>query len=224
MLTAVTAQNTLGVTAWTAVEPDLVAGQLDAVIEDLRPRALKSGMLANARIVRVVAERIARHRLDDYVLDPVMVATSGDVLLEPDAVAGIRSELLPLARLVTPNLPEAALLLDSPLASPDDMADAARALVELGAGAALVKGGHLEGAEIVDVFYDGSALREFRRPRIETTSLHGTGCTLSAAIAAGLARGRPLGDAVADALAYVHRAIATAPGLGAGHGPLNHWA
>jgi hydroxymethylpyrimidine/phosphomethylpyrimidine kinase len=224
VLTAVTAQNTLGVTGWTAVDPELVAAQFDAVVEDLRPSALKSGMLATSGIVEAVAHRLRRHSLSDYVLDPVMVATSGDVLLEADAVAGIRDRLIPLARLVTPNLPEAALLLDRSIDTPDDMADAAGALVAMGARAALVKGGHLGGAEVVDVLHDGTTARAFRRPRLETRHLHGTGCTLSAAVAAGLAKGRPLVDAVADALEFVHRAIATAPGLGGGHGPLNHWA
>ena len=207
-----------------AIEPAMVAAQLDAVAEDLRPAACKSGMLANEAVVRVIAEGVARHALEHYVLDPVMVATSGDVLLEPGAVAGIREALLPLARLVTPNLPEAALLLDEPVRTPHDMVAAARALVRLGARAALVKGGHLEGDTVLDVLCDGGDVREFRHPRITTNNLHGTGCTLSAAIAAGMARGRPLGDAVSDALEFVHQAIATAPGLGAGHGPLNHWA
>jgi hydroxymethylpyrimidine/phosphomethylpyrimidine kinase len=202
----------------------MVAAQLDAVAEDLRPAACKSGMLANEAVVRIVADRLAAHALPNYVLDPVMVATSGDVLLEPGAVASIRDALLPLARLVTPNLPEAALLVDEPLRTPDDMVAAARALVGLGARAALVKGGHLDGDTVLDVLCDGGDVRHFRHPRITTSSLHGTGCTLSAAIAAGMARGRPLGDAVSDALEFVHRAIATAPGLGGGHGPLNHWA
>jgi hydroxymethylpyrimidine/phosphomethylpyrimidine kinase len=224
VITAVTAQNTRGVSAWSAVTPELVASQLDAVATDLRPRALKSGMLGNEAVVRIVAERIAAHRLDHYVLDPVMVATSGDVLLEPGAVDCLRSELVPLAGLITPNLPEAELLLGAVLRSSDEMADAARALVSAGAGAALIKGGHLESQEIVDVLFDGQELREFRRERFATRNLHGTGCTLAAAITAGLALGKPLTDAVSSALDYVHRAIATAPGLGGGHGPLNHWA
>jgi DNA-binding transcriptional LysR family regulator len=174
VITAVTAQNTRGVSAWSAVTPELVASQLDAVATDLRPRALKSGMLGNEAVVRIVAERIAAHRLDHYVLDPVMVATSGDVLLEPGAVDCLRSELVPLAGLVTPNLPEAELLLGAVLRSSDEMADAARALVSAGAGAALIKGGHLESQEIVDVLFDGQELREFRRERFATRNLHGT--------------------------------------------------
>jgi hydroxymethylpyrimidine/phosphomethylpyrimidine kinase len=224
VITAVTAQNTRGVTAWRAMDPELVRQQLDAVAEDLRPRAIKSGMLGDERVVCAVADGLVRHRLEPYVLDPVMVATSGDLLLERDAVEAIRTVLLPLALLVTPNLDEAAVLLGHPVRTPDEMAHAARALAGLGSRGALIKGGHLAGPEIVDVLFDGQEIREFRRERIETRNLHGTGCTLSAAIAAGLALGRPLGEAVADALEFVHRAIATAPGLGRGHGPLNHWA
>lgn len=224
VITAVTAQNTRGVASWRAVDPELVRGQLDAVVEDLRPRALKSGMLGDERVVCTVADGIARQKLTQYVLDPVMVATSGDLLLEPSAIDAIRTTLLPLALLVTPNLDETRVLLGEPVRTPDEMADAARALTGMGARAALIKGGHLAGPEVVDVLFDGGEVQEFRRQRIETTSLHGTGCTLAAAIAAGLALGRPLRDAVSDALAFVHRAIATAPGIGGGHGPLNHWA
>jgi hydroxymethylpyrimidine/phosphomethylpyrimidine kinase len=224
VITAVTAQNTRGVTAWRAVDPDLVRQQLDAVADDLRPRAFKSGMLGDQQVVHIVAEGIARHGLERYVLDPVMVATSGDLLLEPGAVEAIRTALLPMAFLVTPNLDETTILLDRPVRTPDEMADAARALVGLGARAALIKGGHLAGPEVVDVLCEGDEIREFRRTRIETRNLHGTGCTLSAAITAGLAIGRALPDAVHDALEFVHRAITAAPGLGSGHGPLDFWA
>ena len=192
--------------------------------EDLRPAAVKSGMLADAGVVGVVAAGIERHRLHPYVLDPVMVATSGDLLLEPSAVAAIREELLPLADLVTPNLDEAELFVGAPVRDLAEMTSAARFLVETkGARAALVKGGHLEGAEAVDVLYDGE-VHVFRHPMIDTTSTHGTGCTLSAAIAARLAEGDTMRAAVSSSLDYVHRAISTAPGLGGGHGPLNHWA
>ncbi len=224
MITAVTAQNTLGVTRWSAVEPALVRAQLDAVATDLRPAALKSGMLANTGVVAAVAAGLREHGLRPYVLDPVMVATSGDLLLEPDAVLAIRRDLVPLCDLITPNLDEAGRLLGTSVRDVDGMIAAATMLVrELGAGASLVTGGHLAGAEVFDVFYDGE-IRVFRSPRIETTSTHGTGCTLSAAAAAQLALGETLGSAVARALDFVHRAIASAPGLGAGHGPLNHFA
>ena len=223
VITAVTAQNTLGVRAWEAVPVALVTRQLDALADDLPPAAVKSGMLGSAAVVEAVGDGVSRHRLPNYVLDPVMVATSGDRLLERDAERLIARLLVPLATLVTPNLDEAAVLTDSPVGTPDEMERAARALVRLGARAALVTGGHLQGDEVVDVLVTDEAARRFSRPRLDTTSTHGTGCTLSAAVAAGLALGRPLERAVADALDFVHRAIAAAPGLGRGHGPLNHF-
>lgn len=225
VITAVTAQNTVGVRAWERVSPDLIRAQIDAVAEDLRPAALKSGMLGDAEVVHAVAAGIRAHSLAPYVLDPVMVATSGDLLLEKDAVAAIIAKLFPLAALVTPNLDEASLLLGTPVSDVDMMERAARALVEtFGARAALVKGGHLDGDELVDVLYDGSTMRRFTQRRIDTNSTHGTGCTLSAAIAALLATDHSLTEAVEGALDFVHNAIRTAPGLGAGHGPLNHFA
>ena len=223
VITAVTAQNTIGVRAWEPVPVELVTRQLDAVADDLPPGAVKSGMLGSAPLVEAVADGIARRRLPNYVLDPVMVATSGDRLLERDAERLIVQRLMPLAALVTPNLDEAAVLVGGSVRTPDDMERAARKLVQLGAGAALVKGGHLAGEEVVDVLVTDGTVRRFIRPRIATTSTHGTGCTLSAAVAAGLALGRPLERAVEDALDFVHRAIAAAPGLGQGHGPLNHF-
>jgi hydroxymethylpyrimidine/phosphomethylpyrimidine kinase len=181
-------------------------------------------MLGDADVVSVVADGVRRHRFTPYVLDPVMVATSGDVLLTPGAVAAIQRELVPLAALVTPNLDEAAILLGEPVRDVATMERAARALVERGgAAAALVKGGHLSGPDAVDVLFDGE-LHHYRHQRIDTTSTHGTGCTLSSAVTAHLALGYALRDAVARSLDFVHRAIATAPGLGGGHGPLNHFA
>ncbi len=225
VLTAITAQNTLGVSAWEAVSRDLVRAQLEAVASDLRPTTVKSGMLANVDIVVAVAEGLQEHSLAPYVLDPVMVATSGDLLVNDGTVAAIREQLLPLAALVTPNLDEAQVLLDEPVHDVDGMERAARALVDVhGAGAALVKGGHLPGLEMVDVLYLDGEIEHFRHPRIETTSLHGTGCTLSAAITAHLARGNSMREAVRSSLDYVYRAILGAPSLGDGHGPLNHWA
>ena len=224
VIAAITAQNTLGVSGWSAVDVGLIRAQLDAVATDLRPSAVKSGMLADASVVQTVAEGLREYALAPYVLDPVMVATSGDVLLEPSAVAAVRSELLPLADLVTPNLDEAAILIGRTVRDVDAMRRAARELVESGgARAALVKGGHLAGAETVDVLFDGE-LTEFRHARIETTSTHGTGCTLSSAVAAHLALAFPLREAVSRSLDYVHEAIRTAPGLAKGHGPLNHFA
>jgi len=224
VLTAVTAQNTVGVHDWAALTVALVTRQLDAVATDLPPRAVKSGMLGAAELVHAVAEGIARHRLPNYVLDPVMVATSGDRLLAQDAERIIAERLVPLAVLVTPNLDEAKILVGDDITTVAQMERAALALLKMGAKGALVKGGHLEGEEVVDVLAVEGAVRRFTRPRLPTTSTHGTGCTLSAAVAAGLALGRPLERAVADALEFVHLAIATAPGFGKGHGPLNHFA
>ena len=223
-LTAVTAQNTLGVQEIHPVPVTTVAAQIRSVATDLAPRAVKSGMLATADIVGTVAASIRRHRLGAYVLDPVMAATGGRTLLDRDALAAVRRELLPLATVVTPNWPEAALLTKVTEAGPRGMAAAARALVEAGAGAALVKGGHLEGDEVTDLFWDGESEVMLKGPRIDTRHTHGTGCALSAAIAAGLARGTGLEEAVEGAVRWVRDAIAGAPGLGGGRGPVNHFA
>ncbi len=224
VVTALTAQNTRGVTGVHAVPPAFVRAQLDAVVADLRPAALKTGMLATAAIVRAVADGIREHQLEHVVVDPVMVATSGDRLLDPDAEALVREALLPLATLVTPNLHEAAILTGHAALDEAGMRVQAEELVARGARAALVKGGHLDGDVLVDVLFDGREHRAWTRPRIPSRHTHGTGCTLSAAIAAGRARGAALATANAAALEYVRRAIASAPGLGAGHGPLNHFA
>jgi len=225
VLTAITAQNTRGVRAWAAVDTALVRAQIDAVAEDLRPGAVKSGMIAEPDVVRAVAEGIRAHALGPYVLDPVMVATSGDPLLTPDAIDAIRRELLPLADLVTPNLDEAAILVGEAVRDVAAMERAARRLVEEGgAKAALVKGGHLAGTTTTDVLYAEGRITRVEHRRLDTTSTHGTGCTLSAAVAAHLALGNPLIESVYESLEYVHRAIRMAPGLGGGHGPLNHFA
>lgn len=224
VITAITAQNTLGVKRWEPVSPELVREQLDAVVDDLKPDAFKSGMLGNTAIARTVAKGIAEHALENYVLDPVIVAASGDVLLENAAIAVVRDELVPLCAVVTPNLDEAGLLLGERVSSLAQMRRAAERLVhDLGAKAALVKGGHMAGDELVDVFYTRPEQLELRHQRIDTTSTHGTGCTLSAAIAAELARGATLSSAVESAVDFVHDAILSAPRLGAGHGPLNHF-
>jgi hydroxymethylpyrimidine/phosphomethylpyrimidine kinase len=220
---AVTAQNTRGVRAWQALPVTLVSQQIDALAEDLPPQGTKSGMLANGELVEAVAWGIERRGFRQYVLDPVMVATSGDRLLERAAEQLIAKRLVPLAALVTPNLEEAAILVEDEIRTPADMERAGRDLVKMGATAALVKGGHLAGDEVIDVLVTDGGVRRLRHPRLATTSTHGTGCTLSAAVAAGLALDRPLGRVVEDALDFVHRAIAAAPGLGKGHGPLNHF-
>jgi hydroxymethylpyrimidine/phosphomethylpyrimidine kinase len=223
VVTAVTAQNTKGVSAIHAVPLETVRAQIDAVVSDLRPAALKTGMLATSELVSTVAEAIREYGLGHYVLDPVMVATSGDRLLEADAVSTIAAELLPLAELVTPNLEEAALLADMEVTSVDQMLEAGRRMLSLGPQAVLLKGGHLEG-EIVDVLLTRDDERRWTRRRIQTRHTHGTGCTLSAAIAAGLALGLGLPDAVDRGIRFIGRAIAEAPGLGEGRGPVSHFA
>jgi len=224
-LTLVTAQNTLGVRRVEVLPAALVAAQIDAVAEDIPPRAVKTGALGSAANAEAVAAAVARHRLAPLVVDPVMIATGGDALLDRDAVDSLRRALLPRAALVTPNLPEASALLGGgALESERDMQEAARALCALGAQAALVKGGHAAGADALDVLCDRHHCITLRAPRIETPHTHGTGCTYSAAITARLAQGDALEAAVRTAKAFIARAIATAPGLGRGHGPVNHWA
>ena len=222
-ITAITAQNTTGVSAIHPVPLEDVRAQIDAVVSDLRPEAAKTGMLATAELVEVVAAALRAHRVSALVVDPVMVATSGDRLLEQDAEAALRTHLLPLAHVVTPNLKEAAILTGREVRSVAQMSDAARALVDAGTHAALVKGGHLEG-DAVDLLWDGENERVWRHTRVDTPHTHGTGCTLSAAITAGLALGSPLMDAADRAITFIARAIATAPGLGHGRGPVNHFA
>lgn len=221
-LTAVTVQNTRGVTGVHPIPVDVVRAQVAAVATDLPPAACKTGMLATSGLVRAVANAVRAHALPNLVVDPVMVSTSGHRLLDRDAERTVVDALLPLASLVTPNLDEAAILAGFAVEDEEGMRRAAEALAGMGARAVLLKGGHLRGPEMVDLLYDGAEWHTWRRPRMETTSTHGTGCTLSAAIAAGLAHGRPLATAVGDALDYVQRAMATAPGYGGGHGPLNH--
>jgi hydroxymethylpyrimidine/phosphomethylpyrimidine kinase len=224
VITAVTAQNTRGVHGWVAVPVSMIEAQIDAVAGDLRPAATKTGMLADTAIVEAVAASIRRHTLAPLVVDPVMVATSGDVLLESDAIAALRVVLIPLATLVTPNLDEAELLVGETVRDVDAMQRAGHALVARGATAALIKGGHLVGDAAIDVLVHGDRTRIFTHPRLDTRSTHGTGCTLSSAITALLASGCELDAAVEQAIDWVHRAIASAPAIGSGNGPLNHWA
>jgi hydroxymethylpyrimidine/phosphomethylpyrimidine kinase len=222
VIVALTAQNTRGVRAVETVSEAMVAAQLAALAEDLPPAALKTGMLAEASLARLVGQAVREHGWSPLVVDPVMVSTSGQRLLSPEAEDVVRESLLPLAALVTPNLDEAAILTGRAVHDEPSMERAGETLLHYGVGAALVKGGHLAGDAISDLLVTPAGTRVFRRSRIPTTSTHGTGCTLSAAITAGLALGRDLETAVADGLDYVYRAIAAAPALGGGHGPLDH--
>lgn len=225
-ITAVVAQNTQGVRSFVALEPDFVGDQLDAVFEDVRVDAVKIGMVANSGIVRVIADRLRRHGARNVVLDPVMVAKSGDHLLQPDAVAAVRELLIPLATVITPNLPEAGVLLDAnPAWSLDEMRHRVRELHALGPEWVLLKGGHLTGsAESVDLLHGAGGTLELTAPRIATRNDHGTGCTISAAIAALLPT-RTVEESVQAAKAYTHGALAASDELdvGHGHGPLWHF-
>ena len=220
-ITAVTAQNTVGVSAIHELPVAVVAAQIDAVATDVRPDAVKVGMLAGAAIVEAVADALVRHRLSHVVVDPVMVAKSGDRLLLPEAVEALIRRLLPLATVLTPNLPEAEVLLGRPVVTVADQEAAARDIAALGPRAVVVKGGHSAG-DPVDVLFAEGALRHYSAPRIATRSTHGTGCTFSSAIAANLALGMPVAEAVGAAKRYLTGAIANAPGLGSGHGPVDH--
>ena len=228
VLTAVTAQNTVGVQGVELLPPAFVAAQFDSVVSDIGVDALKTGMLATAEIVTTMAARIAAAGLTRLVVDPVMIAKSGDHLLAVAAVAALRDALLPLALVVTPNLPEAAALIGGTeaITTRAAMREAARRLHALGPRWVVVKGGHLVsdggGDTVPDLLFDGAAFEERETPRLATAHTHGTGCTFSAAMTACLARGQTVPDAFAAAKAYTHAAIAAAPGLGHGHGPLNH--
>ncbi len=223
VITAVTAQNTLEVVDVVEMPVETVRSQIDAVIGDIGADAVKTGMLSSSAIIEAVVEKVKEYGLTNLVVDPVMVAKSGGRLLQEDAVEALKTLLVPAAAVVTPNAPEAEALTGRPVASVDDARDAAMQIVDMGARAAVVKGGHMEDGPASDVFYDGSDLRVFTSPRVPTTSTHGTGCTFAAAIAAGLASGMPLKDAVSQAKRYVTAAIREAFPMGGGHGPLNHF-
>jgi len=226
-ITAVTAQNTLGVTAWEPMSTELVIAQIEAVAGDLPPDAVKTGMLANTAIVEAVAAAIGGLDLPNLVVDPVMIAKGGDRLLQEDAVSAIKAHLLKLAEVVTPNIPEAEALSGSAIRTFADMRDAARRIHALGPRVVVVKGGHIgadvSGDIVIDVVCTPQQEFELRGPRVGTRHTHGTGCTFASATAAQLALGRPVDQAVRWAREYLAGAIRHAPGLGAGHGPLNHF-
>ena len=224
-ITAVTAQNTRGVTAWEPVSTDLVIAQIETVASDLPPDAVKTGMLATAAIVEAVAATIQALDLPNLVVDPVMIAKGGDRLLREDAVSAIKVHLLHLAEVVTPNVPEAEALSGMSIGSVADMREAGRRIRDLGPSVVVVKGGHLDatGDEVVDLVCGAHETFEVTGPRIRTVHTHGTGCTFASAIAAQLALGQPVDAAVRWAREYLEGAIRNAPGLGGGHGPLNHF-
>ena len=222
VITAVTAQNSLGVQGVENLPPAFVARQLRSVLEDFGADAAKCGMLSTAPIIEAVAAGLTERRIEKLVVDPVMVAKSGDRLLEPEARAALADRILPLALLVTPNLPEAEVLAGMRVAEPEDMEEAARRIHLMGPRYVLEKGGHLKG-DATDLLWNGRDFTRFSTPRIDSQNTHGTGCTFSAAIVAGLARGQALGDAIRSAKAYVTRAIREGFQAGRGVGQLRHF-
>lgn len=226
VITALTAQNTKGVSGIHDVPPDFIVAQIDAVFSDLKVGAVKIGMLSQTPTIEAVAAGLDRHKAKNVVLDPVMVATSGDRLLKPDAIDALRRLLIPRALLITPNLPEAAALLDTDMAEDEVvMRHQARRLLRHGAKAVLIKGGHGSGPESMDLLVDAKGDERLSVARVATKNTHGTGCTLSSAIAAGLAKGMALTDAVRAAKSYLTGALAAADTLsiGSGHGPVHHF-
>lgn len=222
VITAITAQNTVGVTQILELAPDLVAAQIDAVIRDIGAQALKTGMLANSAIIDVVAEKIRERGLQNLVVDPVMVAKGGDLLLRQEAIETLRDRLIPLATIVTPNLPEAEQLTGIRATRLREIKEAARRIIAMGARSVVIKGGHRKGPA-TDIFYDGKKFRELSVPRVFTANTHGTGCTFSAAIAAGLAKGEKLEQAVVEAKRYITHAIRKGFAIGSGHSPVHHF-
>jgi len=222
-LTAVTAQNTLGVEGIHSIPLEMIEKQIDMVISDIGVDAVKTGMLGTSSVIKLVAEKLREHSVKKLVVDPVMIAKGGARLLENDAASALVTDLLPLATVITPNIPEAEVILGYSIESIDDMVKAAKDLVNLGAKSAVVKGGHLEG-EPVDIFYDGVEIYTFPGTRIQTRHTHGTGCTFAACLTAELAKGNTLVKSVETAKAFITAAIKQELGLGQGHGPTNHWA
>jgi hydroxymethylpyrimidine/phosphomethylpyrimidine kinase len=222
-ITAVTAQNTLGVTMFEAVSADLVTAQIEAVVSDIGAHAAKTGMLANAAIVEAVSAAVRDLDIPFLVVDPVMIAKSGDRLIDEEAVGAMKTELLRQAFLVTPNIPEAEVLTGITIRTDQDRREAARRIASLGVTAVVIKGGHLPSEDIVDLLYEHGEVVEFRHARVPGRHTHGTGCTFSAAITSHLASGRTLREAIPLAQAYVAEAIRQGPELGKGHGPMEHF-
>lgn len=223
VLTALTAQNTLGVQAVYEVSAQFVGQQLDSVLSDIGADAAKTGMLFNAAIIETVAAKVQQYQLSKLVVDPVMYAKSGDALLLPEAMEALRTRLLPLAWLVTPNIPEAEAIAGRKINRPDDLPEVACRISALGPRYVLIKGGHLSGETSPDLLYDGRDFTTFEARRIETKNSHGTGCTLSAAITALLARGKPLAESIETAKTYLTNALKNAVAIGSGHSPVAHF-
>ncbi|XXM72548.1 bifunctional hydroxymethylpyrimidine kinase/phosphomethylpyrimidine kinase [Lysinibacillus sphaericus] len=223
-ITAVTAQNTLGVHGVYPVSIDGIVQQIDAIGEDLGTDALKTGMLFSGEVIEAVSERIHHYGWDNIVVDPVMIAKGGAKLLQDEAVRALKERLIPLTSVITPNIPEAEVLTQMKITSLNDRIEAAKQLMGMGAKSVVIKGGHAEDREVIDLFFDGTICEELISPRIETLHTHGTGCTFSAAITAQLANGMTMRDAVLTAKEFIRAAIEDGLGIGGGHGPTNHWA
>lgn len=221
-LTAITAQNTVAVSAVHEIPTDIITAQIDAVLTDIGADAVKTGMLSSTAIIEAVAEAVQRHRVPILVVDPVMVAKSGDRLLRQEAIGAMRSVLLPLATVVTPNIPEAEDLTGITVANDADARRVAQVIVDMGASSVVVKGGHRDGPP-TDLFFDGDEFHEFTTERIPTVNTHGTGCTFASAIASYLAHGEPVAIAISRAKDYVTEAIRASYSIGSGHGPLHHF-
>jgi hydroxymethylpyrimidine/phosphomethylpyrimidine kinase len=222
VITAITAQNTVKVSRVFALSAGMVSAQIDAVMEDIGADALKTGMLANSKIIEAVAKKIRQHQMNNFVVDPVMVAKSGDLLLRKNAIDALRICLIPLATVVTPNVPEAEELTGMRITTAADFHEAAKQILAMGAKSVVLKGGHRRGPA-VDIFYDGKKFRSLSAPRIRTPHTHGTGCTFSAAIAAYLAKGESIGNAIALAKKYITGAIRRGFAVGSGHSPVHHF-
>lgn len=224
-LTAVTAQNTLGVQAVFPMSPEAVVKQIESIGEDLGADSCKTGMLFNAEIIEAVSKKISQFQWQKVVVDPVMIAKGGAPLLQQEAISALKKYLLPLALMITPNIPEAEVLTDMEIITLNDKREAAKRLVQIGVKNVVIKGGHDDDRnEAVDVLFDGNEFHYFNSPRILTNNTHGTGCTFSAALAAELAKGATVYDAVATAKEFIQAAIEADMGIGSGHGPTNHWA
>ncbi|MEG9295355.1 bifunctional hydroxymethylpyrimidine kinase/phosphomethylpyrimidine kinase [Mangrovibacillus sp. Mu-81] len=223
-ITAVTAQNTLGVHGVYPVSIEGIVKQIDAIGEDLGTDALKTGMLFSSDVIEAVSERIHHYGWLNVVVDPVMIAKGGAKLLQDEAVRAMKEKLIPLTAVITPNIPEAEVLTDMKIESMDDRRESSRILVEMGAKSVVIKGGHADDGEVIDLFYDGASFEELISPRIDTPHTHGTGCTFSAAITAQLANGLSMKAAVVTAKEFIRAAIEDELGIGGGHGPTNHWA
>jgi hydroxymethylpyrimidine/phosphomethylpyrimidine kinase len=223
-ITAITAQNTLGVIGIQDISTDIIAKQIDSIFDDIPPDSIKIGMLSNRDTMLTVAEKLRQHKPNSIVLDPVMVATSGSLLMTESAIDTLISEIIPLADLVTPNIPEAEKITGKTIKTHDDMRKAAQLIHAMGCRAVVIKGGHGEG-DAVDILFDGThgVFYEFCSPRVDTKHTHGTGCTFSSAIAANLALGLSVNESVGKAKEYINTAITNAPGLGKGNGPTHHF-